>query len=290
MWCAGVLALGATLAGIPTAQADPKLWELVAHRGGIVAAPEMTKAAYKHMISRAVDAVEMDLLLTKDNKVVAFHDTTLNRTTDCTGLVARKKLSQIRKCDAGSWFDSEFKGERVLTLGEALRYVNERDPGIRFYLHMKVKTDFFARKVARIVRDADIDIDSDVVPISNSLVGLNFARKAGFDEVGLVFNKPSGWQAKVDYLIPYNVTSNPEILALVRGRGRKVLPVENHPHSLNNLAALLLDGVLANDVDLACVITGRLDPSQLPPPNGFREPESTIAPTGESRTTGPLDF
>lgn len=56
--------------------------------------------------------------MTRDGVLVVMHDPTLDRTTSCTGPVIEKTLSEIRDCDAGSWFAPQFKSARVPTLRE----------------------------------------------------------------------------------------------------------------------------------------------------------------------------
>ncbi|MGQ0625377.1 MAG: glycerophosphodiester phosphodiesterase [Sporichthyaceae bacterium] len=284
------LVLGGALSVLPTqlGHAAARKWEIVAHRGGLVAAPEHTAAAFDHLTERGADSVELDVRFTRDNKAVVFHDERLNRTTDCKGLVSRISLRQLKKCDAGSWFDSEFAGAEVFTLSRALKYLHRRDANLTYYLHVKDSTRFAARTLKRIVKARDVG--NQVVPITGLRAGLTQLRAAGFRTLGYVFNRPAEFNTDVEYLIPFNVSINDAVIALARRRGQILLPVENHPHSLRSLDRLDLDGVLANDVDGALLLAGRLDPGDVLPERGFREPESTIEPEGPARTTGPMDF
>jgi glycerophosphoryl diester phosphodiesterase len=94
-------------------------WLRVAHRGASAHAPENTLAAFRRAVELGADAVEMDVHLTADGHVVVIHDATLDRTTNGTGAVTERSLSDIRSLDAGSWFDPRFAGERIPTLDEA---------------------------------------------------------------------------------------------------------------------------------------------------------------------------
>jgi glycerophosphoryl diester phosphodiesterase len=64
--------------------------------------------------------VEFDVTLTKDSEAVLFHDETLDRTTDGHGPIANARLNDVKRLDAGSWFDADFSKERVPTLYEAI--------------------------------------------------------------------------------------------------------------------------------------------------------------------------
>ncbi len=113
---------------------------LVAHRGASAYAPEHTLAAYKLAIEQGADYVEQDLAVTKDGVLICLHDASLERTTNVEELFpdraitiaiegkTRKAwvandftLAEIKRLDAGSWFDAKFKGEKVPTFDEADR-------------------------------------------------------------------------------------------------------------------------------------------------------------------------
>lgn len=287
----GVVAVVVTALAVsatPVATAAPKDWTIVAHRGGLVATPEHTKAGFAYMLLRGVDAVEIDVRFTADGKPVAFHDTTLDRTTDCSGLLARITLERLKRCDAGSWFGLRFAGEKVLSVNNAMKYISARSKRVEFFLHMRSTKLRDNRKLMKFVKARGLR--NRAVLISGSQAGLATARKAGFRRLGYVFNQPAGWNTRYDYLIPYNVTSNPQVVAAAQARRQRVLPVEDHPHSLGALAGLDIDGVLVNHLDKALILAGRL---VTPPEQTFdapSEPEPTTIPAGEPRTTGPMDF
>jgi glycerophosphoryl diester phosphodiesterase len=96
-------------------------------------------AAFRRAVEMGARFVETDLHLTRDARVVAIHDATLDRTTNGHGLVELMSLEEVRALDAGAWFASRsaesFAGERVPTLDEILRLAKERD--IIFYLEIK---------------------------------------------------------------------------------------------------------------------------------------------------------
>jgi glycerophosphoryl diester phosphodiesterase len=57
--------------------------------------------------SEGADLVEFDVSLTKDGVAVLLHDDTLERTTNCTGLVRDKLFEALRKnCNAAAKFKS----------------------------------------------------------------------------------------------------------------------------------------------------------------------------------------
>jgi glycerophosphoryl diester phosphodiesterase len=113
---------------------------LIAHRGASGHAPENTLAAFKKAVTLGATFIETDLQLTRDARLVAIHDETVNRTTNGKGAVHDMTLAELRRLDAGSWFGSEFAGERIPTLEEVLDFAKKFD--VIFYLEMKLSGSF----------------------------------------------------------------------------------------------------------------------------------------------------
>jgi glycerophosphoryl diester phosphodiesterase len=111
---------------------------LVAHRGASAYAPEHTIAAYKLALEQGADFVEQDLQISKDGVLVCLHDLTLERTTNVeevfpdraatvngrrTWPVSDFTLAELKRLDAGAWFDAKFAGARIPTFQEAIDLV-----------------------------------------------------------------------------------------------------------------------------------------------------------------------
>ena len=90
-------------------------------------APENTLSAMKMGLSNGFELFECDVQLTKDAELVVIHDHTLDRTTNGTGCVREKTLSELRLLDSGSWFSQQFAGERIPTFQELIEFVKEHD-------------------------------------------------------------------------------------------------------------------------------------------------------------------
>lgn len=115
---------------------------LVAHRGASAYAPEHTLEAYRLAIEQGADFVEQDLQITKDGVLICMHDLTLERTTDVETVfpdrartdkngerryyVSDFTLAELKKLDAGSWFNEKFRGARIPTFQEAIDLVRSR--------------------------------------------------------------------------------------------------------------------------------------------------------------------
>ncbi|MBO3062701.1 glycerophosphodiester phosphodiesterase family protein [Mammaliicoccus fleurettii] len=106
----------------------------IAHRGASGSTPEHTSVAYDKAIKQNADYTELDLQMTKDKKLIAMHDNKLDRTTNGTGLVKNKSYEEIKRLDAGVWFDKKFKGEKVPELNDVL---NKYKKKTNFYIETK---------------------------------------------------------------------------------------------------------------------------------------------------------
>jgi len=134
-----VAACFASIAGMATGAAQSPRKILVAHRGASAYAPEHTLAAYRLALEQGADFVEQDLQISKDGVLVCLHDLTLERTTNVeevfpdrsvagpkgrrTWNVSDFTLQELKRLDAGSWFDAKFAGERIPTFQEAIDLV-----------------------------------------------------------------------------------------------------------------------------------------------------------------------
>jgi glycerophosphoryl diester phosphodiesterase len=69
--------------------------------------------------------VEFDVRLTADRQLILLHDERLERTTDGRGKAILLPLAAIRSFDAGRRFGTQFRGESVPTLAEAVTVLGE---------------------------------------------------------------------------------------------------------------------------------------------------------------------
>lgn len=97
----------------------------IAHRGASYLAPENTVASAKLAWKLGADAVEIDVYLTKDNRVMVIHDKNTKRT--CSG---KKNLEikdtpsmLLRDLDAGAWKDKKYKGEKIPFISEIIETI-----------------------------------------------------------------------------------------------------------------------------------------------------------------------
>lgn len=102
------------------APAPPLRPRIVAHRGASFEAPENTLAAFERAWALGVEAVELDVRLTRDGEVVVFHDETTERIGGVARPVAAQTLAELRALDVGAWKHARYAGARIPTLAEVL--------------------------------------------------------------------------------------------------------------------------------------------------------------------------
>jgi glycerophosphoryl diester phosphodiesterase len=131
----------------------PAFWseagvEIIAHRGYSARAPENTIAAFELALEKGATSLEFDIHSSYDGVPIVIHDSTLERTTNASGKVGRRKWSTLQKLDAGRWFGSEFSGEPLPSLEDVLKAVQGK--ANRLYIELKEKA-FTPKQIARVL-------------------------------------------------------------------------------------------------------------------------------------------
>ncbi|MFB6827014.1 glycerophosphodiester phosphodiesterase [Streptomyces virginiae] len=104
-----------------TLPATARAVRVVAHRGASDEHPEHTLAAYRQAIADGADALECDVRLTADHKLVCVHDRRVERTSDGRGVVSEMTYAQLSALDFGAWKGAGHAGARVLLFEDLLR-------------------------------------------------------------------------------------------------------------------------------------------------------------------------
>jgi glycerophosphoryl diester phosphodiesterase len=94
--------------------------EIVGHRGASHDAPENSLSAMKLAWEQGADGAELDLWLSKDDRLVVMHDGSTKRTGGLDKKIADQTWEELQKLDIGAWKDAKFKGEKIPTLESIL--------------------------------------------------------------------------------------------------------------------------------------------------------------------------
>ena len=84
-------------------EAGSQRWPLIiAHCGDPSGALENTLPTFYRALSGGADGIELDVRLTRDGKLVVFHDWSLGRTSDGHGPVNHYTMNELESLDVGS--------------------------------------------------------------------------------------------------------------------------------------------------------------------------------------------
>ncbi|MDH2388943.1 MULTISPECIES: glycerophosphodiester phosphodiesterase [Streptomyces] len=122
----------------------------IGHRGVMGVEPENTVRSFVRAERSGMDAIELDLHLSKDGALVVMHDADVDRTTDGKGPIAEKTLAELRELDAG-------QGERVPLFEEVLDAVHSP-------LQAEIKDVAAAQSLAEVMLRRDL---TDRVEVSS---------------------------------------------------------------------------------------------------------------------------
>jgi glycerophosphoryl diester phosphodiesterase len=199
--------------------------EVHAHRGGTLAngtpvTPENSMTAFVNAVENVgADVVELDAKLTADDVPVIMHDATLDRTTDCGGLVRAKTLAQLGACHIDTIgtgpTPTDVDGtEPIPTLAEVLAWAGANS--VRLHLEIKNiptdgdfdRTDAFARKVLDAIVASGISTDLLLIQ-SFWPPNLDVAESYGLDTALLTFGDFGG--------VPLPFNEGGHVFAALRG-------------------------------------------------------------------------
>lgn len=104
---------------------------VIGHRGASGYRPEHTRAAYELAIALGADAVEPDIVATRDGVLVLRHENEISGTTDVARrpeFADRRTTKQFADVTATGWFTEDFTWDELRTL-RAIERLPEQRPG-----------------------------------------------------------------------------------------------------------------------------------------------------------------
>lgn len=187
--------------------------KIIAHRGAKAYAPENTLAAIRAAADLGIEWVELDVKLTKDGQAVIFHDESLDRCTNTTGLIADLNLDTVRELDAGSWFGESFMNEKIPTLEEALELILDLKMGLNLEIKPCPGREVETAEIALDVLTRNWDDDAPPPLISSfSHVSLETAMDMidSYPRAMLIDEEIENWQEMAEYLqvSAFNINAN----------------------------------------------------------------------------------
>jgi len=116
---------------------------IIAHRGGSAYESENTLKAFRKAIKLKVDFIEFDARLTKDKKLIVFHDKKVDRLTDGKGYVKNLYFRDIRKL--------RVNGEKIPTPEEAVKLI-----GNKVGIIIELKDKGCEKKIVNLIKENNL--------------------------------------------------------------------------------------------------------------------------------------
>lgn len=226
---------------------------LIGHRGATGYTDEHTIKGYQMALDKGADYIEMDLQLTKDNKLLCMHDSTIDRTTTGTGKVADMTLSYIQ-----TNFTS-LNGEPIPSLDDVLNHFGTE---VKYYIETK--------------RPFDANMDKELLTQlkAKGLIGIgserfqviiqSFARESlinihnQFSNIPLAYLTGTFSESEMDDCLSYGsyaiapkyTTITKELVDLAHSKGLKVHAwTVNTKEEMQSLIQMGVDGFFTNYLD-----------------------------------------
>ncbi len=226
------------------AESSPHGRWVVAHRGFSGRYPENTMAAFRAAVALGVDAIEIDVHLSRDGHVVIMHDAKLDRTTDGNGALADHTLEEIKRVDAGSWKGAQFAGERVPTLSEMLAEIS-----LPVMCEIKDPGEDIVRETARVVKAAGAE-DCVIIACFDDAT-LRWAEHYLPACERLALGKPTAERVKTVHINAPSFEQADEgfVEAVHEADGAVWLWTVDQPADVRYVIALGVDGIISNYPD-----------------------------------------
>lgn len=232
--------------------------KVIAHRGYSGIAPENTLTSFSYALDISVDMIELDVQLTKDNVLVVFHDTDLERITGVAGVVSDYTYAEICEMDAGVWFSDKYAGEKIPTLAEVLEEVQDSETGIYLELKNIGEIPGFAESVVQEVKKYQMQ---DRVVFASFCYDYLRIIKEMDNTLSILCNTDSGdaEQLLTDYPAEYyglyiDALQQDTITKLQEAGSKAYVYTVNEPSQMRYVIELGADGIVTNYPGVAKIL------------------------------------
>ena len=240
------------------------------HRGARAMRPENTLPAFEYAIAQGVDALELDMAVTRDNVIVVSHDPVLEPPV-CTGpggkaVIHELTLAQVREWDCGAKQNPAFPKQQAVpgTKMPTLEEVFALAPKGKFLFNIETKSfvdkpeltpppEEFARMVLAAVRKHHLE--ARVVLQSFDFRTLIAMKKLAPEiKLSALYEGPPkdfvaiGKEAGAGIVSPMARLVTAEQVKAAHAAGMEVLPwTVNTPQEWERLVNAGVDGIISDD-------------------------------------------
>jgi glycerophosphoryl diester phosphodiesterase len=259
------------------------------HRGHVIEGHENTRPAFRRAAELGASLCEIDLRMTRDGRLMVFHDDILDNASTGTGLIAQLDYEHIAQFCTKARNGAVIDGQPIEPFEEVLTYCRDLGLGLIVEIKDKFEGTAYLEQVVRLTKDAgmiervlissfDYVALRDIKQVAPSIrtMGINYhrlvdpvgtARSATMEVMNTDYpqfapdlaEKLHAANIGVSHFLP-----QPEFFALRRGYG------DDYLNKLDRyLRAGLVDMLVCDDVGWAVDFVNRsgLEVAQLDPVN-----------------------
>jgi len=215
----------------------------IGHRGTRAYEPENTLRSFKKALELGVDAVELDVRRTKDDKIIVIHDAEVDRTTNGKGLVSELTLEKIKELVTE-------KGEKIPTFEEALDFLDKK-----VKILIELKETGLEEKVLSSVHEKGLE--KNVIIVSFLEEALRKVRELNDEvETGLIYVRhrnpiKAALELKANYLLPlYRFTHTADVQKAHENGLKVIVWTINKQEEVSEYLEKGVDGIASDRPDI----------------------------------------
>ena len=224
------------------------------HRGDRLNFPENTIASYRSAINKGLSALELDVMMTKDEKLVCSHNFDLERETNGTGFIDEIDYKDLAKIRTGKQFPVS-KQEAIPLL---LDVVESLPKTVLLNIEIKTKGTFdlkAAIKIVRLIKREEIPqkvIVSSFNPFAVRMV--KFISPS--IPTGFIYSNTKHFRgvfiARPDCLHPETELITDKLIQFCQKRNMRINTwTVNNDYSRERLISKNIDGIITDNLQLA---------------------------------------
>jgi glycerophosphoryl diester phosphodiesterase len=213
----------------------------VGHRGAKAYETENTLDSFRKAIELGANAVELDVRISSDGKLVISHDENLNRVFNKDVRLNEATLKELK----------QLTGNRLATLDEALRFIDKKVEKIL----VDLKEAGYEGRVLDLIREENLEDRVIVVSLHKEALAQvrNLDKKI---ETGLIyakFKKPidTALNLKAQYLVPlYRFVHRRDVQKAHKNNLKVIVWTINTKKEVQNYIAKGVDGIATDKPDI----------------------------------------
>ena len=240
--------------------------EITAHRGASVRYPENTMSAFVGAKKLGADWIELDVQQTKDKQIVVSHDTNLARVTGVNKDIIDMDYSEIKKLDAGSFFNKKFKNEKIPLLSEVLEYAKNNNIRLNIELKPTGKEIDFEKQVVDLIKEYHFEsscvITSQIYDVLKNTKRVDKNIKTVYVMSIAIGNITDAIYADAFSVEASNV--NPSLVNKVHNEGKELYAwTVNKEESINKMIDMNVDNIITDNIELGRELVEKSKSSDL---------------------------